>query len=83
MDTLKAYDILRDGGFTDREARWIVRASVMADESAGHGRDPNVDLLAEALSEAGFEGKILRALAKALRDFALLRYRGGDAEEAA
>ena len=84
MDTLKAFDILRDGGFDDREARGIVRAMAMANESVCHGRDPNADILADVLSEAGFEGKMLRGLARALRDLALLHHRGADvAKEAA
>ena len=83
MDTLKAFDTLRESGFADREARGIVRAMAMANESVFHGRDPDLDGLTGVLSAAGFEGKILRALAKGLSDLALLHRRGAGAKEAA
>ena len=74
MDTLKAYDILRDeGGFNDREARGVVRAHQTALESVHNGRDPDTLALADMLSEAGFDGDKPRAIARAIRKMALLR----------
>ena len=65
-----AFDILRDGGFNDREARGIVRAQRMALESVREGRDPDTANMADVLRAAGFEGDKMRALARALRDLA-------------
>ena len=70
MDTLKAFDILRDGGFGDREAREIVRAQRTALESVRSGRDPDTAKMADELRAAGFDGEKARALARALRDLA-------------
>ena len=66
MDTLKAFDILRAGGFNDREARGIVRVQRMARDSVRDGRAPDTAGMADELREAGFDGGKTRALARAL-----------------
>ena len=79
MDTLTAFDILRDGGFDDREARAIVRAGRATQESLRAGREPDSAVIAEELSAGGFDGERARALARALREVSASFFPAGGA----